>query len=617
MERKRKGRPLYRPLKGEEIRLIEIYSGDWNDPIACQLHYVPLDGNASPDYVALSYAWGDQSTPKIEICVNGRDRGITQSLYTALRQLRSFGSAGDEAGPSVGFNTTDRVQLREPKLNLREFRLWADALCINQKDDKDQEHQIPLMRQIYRYANNVFVWLGENEPQDEPLIKKLSERLFIKDIVDPGGAGDFYEYLGGLEEHVVAVEELLLRPWFTRLWVVQEIALPARKPPLFFAGRNYFSLRGLYSLSWSLDRSLGVHLTSVLWIARLLRERDSLAVLPDTHQLRSISTAQGAQGFDLSFTADFSCRFLLIQSLLKGFKASRPHDYVYAILGLCGPDALSPTLAPEYGKPFPEVCRDYAVATIKETGRLRVLARQNNGLIGVPSWVPDFSADSTDRLRLVLTESLSAKTTKFSVDQSRMLIEAYEVGICATTCSTNHTGLDRSRILSELTSFARATAASSLTTYNNLLTRLVIQCASAVWDYWEHQLYIKGIPYQVVLAVCNTLLNGSTWPAWLGNTEHFDFVSQKIVHELAQAAPISTAGGTLSFVHRKDAPPRLGDILVVPLNSPFAWLLRSKGNNTYSLVSTCNLRQIAAGHYAPLILEDFASSRELKSFDIV
>lgn len=37
MERERRGRPLYRPLNEEEIRLIEIYPGEWDDPIACPL----------------------------------------------------------------------------------------------------------------------------------------------------------------------------------------------------------------------------------------------------------------------------------------------------------------------------------------------------------------------------------------------------------------------------------------------------------------------------------------------------------------------------------------------------------------------------------------------------
>lgn len=617
MHQRRKGRPLYRALSDGEIRLIEIYPGDWNDPITCQLHYVPLVGNASLDYVALSYAWGDQSTPKTEISVNGRERKITRSLYTALRQLRSFGTTGDEAQPAVRFDTTDPVQLPEPKLNLQKFRLWADALCINQNDDKDQEHQIPLMGLIYRYANDVFVWLGENEPQDEPLFRGLSEALLTSEYLDPGFDETF-------EKHVVAAKKLLLRPWFTRLWVVQEIALPLREPPLFFAGRHHFSLPSMYLSSWYLERFRGMDLTPVLWVARLWGW-NSLAVLPGMHHqpsLRSIpiGTAPGAQleGLDLeSFTTDFNCRFLVLQSLLKNFKASRPHDYVYAILGLCGPHPLPPTLAPEYGKPFPEVCRDYAVATIKATGSLRVLAREKNRLVGVPSWVPDFSADSADRLRLILTESLFARTTRFSVDQSRMLIEAYEVGACATTCGTNAPGLDRSQILSELTNFARATASSSFATYDNVLTRLVIQCASAVWDYWEHQLHVKGISYQVVLAVCNTLFSGSTWPAWFGDEEHFDFVSQKIDHELVEAAPVSTADGILSFVHRKDASPRHGDLLVVPLNSPFAWLLRSEGDDVHSLVSTCRLRQRTAGHYAPPILEDFASSRKLKSFEVV
>lgn len=607
MERERKSRPLYRPLNGEEIRLIEIYRGDWDDPIACQLHYVPLDGSTAPDYVALSYAWGDQSTPKAEICVNGREREIGQSLFTALRQLRSFGTIGYETGSSVRFIKTHHP----PELNLRRFRLWADALCINQKDDKDREHQIPLMRQIYRCANYVFVWLGENEPQDEPLFKRLSETLLIDDIFDSFRV-DVFEKLRGLGGHLEAAKNLLLRSWFTRLWVVQEIALPAANTPLFFAGRNYYSLLDLYSLSWSLDRFRGMDLTPVLWIALLLREKDHhvMLVFPDLRE-------PYAQGTTLLFTTDFSYRFLLIQNLLKGFKASRPHDYIYAILGLCGPDPLPPALAPNYEKPFPEVCRDYAVATIGATGSLRVLARQKNCLDGVPSWVPDFSADSTDRLRDIITKSLSARKTKFSVDQSRMLIEACKIGECATICDTNVLGDDQTQILFSLRSFARATAASSSATYDNVLTRLAIQCASVVWDYWEHQLSSLGISYKAVLAASIITLFGGSWPAWLGDAGHFDFVSQKIVDELTEAAPISTADGILSFVHRKDASPRCGDILVVPLNSPFAWLLQSRGDDTFSLVSTCNLRQLEAGHYAPLILENFASSRELKNFTIV
>lgn len=612
------GRPLYRPLHGEEIRLIEIYPGNWNDPITCQLHYVPLD--ESPDFVALSYAWGDNSTLPEDINVNGRPRQITQSLFTALWRLRSFGVTGDEGGPAVYFNRGHFSQLPELQLNLGKFRLWADALCINQKNENDKEHQIPLMGQIYRRASDVIVWLGENDPHDEPLLRGLSIMLNeydrVAELIGPDTGDDLVKDRG-LEKYIEAAQRLLLRPWFTRLWVIQEIALPTRKPPFFFAGRNHYRLRSLSSLSWSLEKYKGKDLTPVLWISRLLLEKNSLVLLPDMHQAWKVSSAEGVQGFDLSFTNDFSRRFLMIQSLVKGFRASLPHDYIYAILGLCGPQALPTTLAPNYSKPFAEVCRDYAMATIEETGSLRVLARQTNSLTGVSSWVPDFSADSTDRLRLFLTKTISDRTTRFSVDRSRMLIMACEVGRCITICNLNDPGIDRTQILHELRLFMIATAASSSLSYDNILTRLSIQCASAVWDYWEHQLNAQGISYKIVLAVSIALLSGSTWPTWLGGAQNFDFISRKTIEELTEAVPISTADGRLLFVHRKDASPRHRDVLVVPVNSPFAWLLRRQESNTYSLVSTCNLRQLEPGYYAGLILENFANSRELKSFEVI
>lgn len=252
MEPRRGGRPLYRALRGEEIRLIELYPGQWNDPITCQLHYVPLD--ESPKFVALSYAWGDKSTPPKDISVNGRSRQITRSLFTALRRLRSFGITRNEENPAVYFTTREFSQLPDLQLNLGKFRLWADALCINQKNEKDKEHQIPLMGQIYRRAADVIVWLGENDPHDEPLLRGLSIMLNEYDRAANLVGADIDDLVKnrGLERYIDEAQRLLLRPWFTRLWVIQEIALPTRKPPLFFAGRNHYRLRSLSSLSWSL-----------------------------------------------------------------------------------------------------------------------------------------------------------------------------------------------------------------------------------------------------------------------------------------------------------------------------------------------------------------------------
>src|SRR5690349_15461535 len=38
--------------------------------------------------------------------------------------------------------------------------LWADAICINQKDLEERSSQVQLMTRIYSEASAVLIWLG-------------------------------------------------------------------------------------------------------------------------------------------------------------------------------------------------------------------------------------------------------------------------------------------------------------------------------------------------------------------------------------------------------------------------------------------------------------------------
>lgn len=102
---------IYRPLdlSRKEIRLLEVHNtGD--DTVDCTLITVFLDDK--PLYTALSYFWGDP-TDKRPITLNGIAWEVTVNLYTALRNVRSH------------------WQTIFPGRQLKSFRMWADALCLN------------------------------------------------------------------------------------------------------------------------------------------------------------------------------------------------------------------------------------------------------------------------------------------------------------------------------------------------------------------------------------------------------------------------------------------------------------------------------------------------------
>lgn len=72
---------LYRPLQSSEIRFIKILPGSWDEPVSCELVYVSLDDK--PDYVALSYAWGDPKVTAHPMTVDGQENFITTNLFMA------------------------------------------------------------------------------------------------------------------------------------------------------------------------------------------------------------------------------------------------------------------------------------------------------------------------------------------------------------------------------------------------------------------------------------------------------------------------------------------------------------------------------------------------------
>jgi hypothetical protein len=52
--------------------------------------------------------------------------------------------------------------------------LWVDAICIDQSNIEERNHQVKLMDLIYKNAKIVFMWLGEEADGSDLAMEILS-----------------------------------------------------------------------------------------------------------------------------------------------------------------------------------------------------------------------------------------------------------------------------------------------------------------------------------------------------------------------------------------------------------------------------------------------------------
>jgi Heterokaryon incompatibility protein (HET) len=144
--------------KGYAIRVLQLLpSTDESKPLRCKLLEYLFEHVDTTNHVyeALSYVWGGEQKPKSIIITEVQndehqevdsELAVTQSLHAALSHLRH-----------------------------RQFPrfLWVDAICIDQVNDEEKEHQIQLMPVIYARARCVLVWLGEAQDDSDMVLESI------------------------------------------------------------------------------------------------------------------------------------------------------------------------------------------------------------------------------------------------------------------------------------------------------------------------------------------------------------------------------------------------------------------------------------------------------------
>ncbi|KAF2678005.1 hypothetical protein K458DRAFT_377328 [Lentithecium fluviatile CBS 122367] len=327
----------YTPLKEKEIRLLLIEPGNPDSELRCDMIYGRLDDPLIYQrYHALSYHWGfDKATNRITIM----DDRLQRSGRVLLSEKNKFASlvsqmpaANQTANNEWWFPVRDNLlsALRGLRQQDEPLLLWVDAICINQdpadeEAKKEKQQQVNNMAQIYNSANSVCIWLGEGTTETDQAME------FIEKVVTDIPDLDKY-FTSGKEQwrDWLALRDLLTFKWFSRRWVVQEVAL----------ARDATVHCGTKSINWD-DFADGV----ALFVDKMERvNRAHLWHMEDPSKLEDVA-ALGANSLVTTLSnlsrksenGDILERLVGIETLVSSllfFEASNPHDYIYSLLAL-------------------------------------------------------------------------------------------------------------------------------------------------------------------------------------------------------------------------------------------------------------------------------------------
>ncbi|RYP60841.1 hypothetical protein DL770_009919 [Monosporascus sp. CRB-9-2] len=328
----------YSPLsKQGSIRLLRLMPHkDKKAPMQCQLFEYPLQeqGEGTHLYEALSYEWGskDNRQPVYIQSDDESDRYPTAEMKRGF-DGRSYPPAGNNRRLFITANLD--AALSHLRDRFVERIIWVDAICINQKDSNEKGQQIQFMARIFAKASRVIVWLGEvadNSDQALDVIRKAAKEQSTNAAIN--------------ETNKQAILTLLKRPWFQRIWVLQEVA--AARHILIKCGPTeidgYAFCLGLSALQLSYETCPDLQ-GLIRPVAYLIRD----AIFRPRYEKDETSRPGG-----------FSLEIRPLSELMDMYhtrKATIIHDKVYALLGMSSDDPSTAGLSPNYESSWKEVFR--------------------------------------------------------------------------------------------------------------------------------------------------------------------------------------------------------------------------------------------------------------------
>jgi hypothetical protein len=192
-------------LSRNEFRLLRIQhkKSHRSETIECKIRTFKF---GKRPFIALSYAWGDLTCSQKKIKINGLPFSVGPNLWEFLK---------------VALQT-----------NITEW-LWIDALCIDQSNIAERNHQVGLMDKIYEGAFKVIAWLGPEANGSDQIVDLIGSAVRL----------NFDTSFRDFTKQRLSRNHFFLRPFWRRIWIIQELLLA--EEVVFMCGRKTVGIWGM------------------------------------------------------------------------------------------------------------------------------------------------------------------------------------------------------------------------------------------------------------------------------------------------------------------------------------------------------------------------------------
>ncbi|RMZ71666.1 heterokaryon incompatibility -domain-containing [Pyrenophora seminiperda CCB06] len=430
---------LYSPLNTDThtFRLLHLLPGAWEDDISAELHECSMI-QCRDRYITISYTWGQPNeVPRVPITCNGKAVLIYENLCAALRRLRRSNHVLLIWVDALCINQDDTLErtqqvglmgdiysnsqetiiwLGEPANNEHEGRGFAKAHANHSRiiwngDERDKSLRDEYFADIERF--HLFGIPAVDQPWTEAgpdifgafcLIHSFAEDASrpALNILDKEKVAAMRRYgFGSIWQGLVLAKacvrgsrssrvweglaRLMSRPWWQRVWIVQETVLSRR------ATIHY----GMLSAPWSMFTRAASNYkqqrhTLCLDLAGTLQGQDILDQFSDLVLRIEDTRLQNSISSDTATMLSLLWKF-------RPLEATDKRDKIFALLGLTTNWQGLPPFLPDYSSSAATIFIQTTIGSIRRAGSLLPLAGDLEAVLSrkrlqdIPSYVIDWS----------------------------------------------------------------------------------------------------------------------------------------------------------------------------------------------------------------------------------